>query len=65
MSEYEQLVSIQHPDNTYVYDDQVRVIENSDEEDTKHLHAGKKKIDIFPIGNVIYPRMQMYLVKIT
>lgn len=45
MSQYETLVGIQnneHP-NTYEYDPEVRVIENSDEEDTVQLYAGKKK----------------------
>lgn len=44
ISEYERLVSIQnneHPDNTYAYDDEARVVENPDAEDT--VHAGKKK----------------------
>lgn len=47
ISEYERLVGIQnneHPVNAYKYDDEVRVVENSDdEEDIIQLRAGKKK----------------------
>lgn len=46
LSEYEILVGIQntdHSNNTYEYDHEVRVVENSDEEDIAQLHAGKKK----------------------
>lgn len=51
MSEYETLLGIQHneyPDNTYYeYDDEVRVIENSDEEDT--VIVGKKNFKYFEL----------------
>lgn len=70
ISEYETLCSsIQNtkkPNNTTFnveYDDEVRVIEASDEEDDVQVIKGKKKLKILKIGNAINVRMQRRLEK--
>lgn len=68
MSEYERLCDIDNNEelnNTFnmEYDDEVRIIEASDEEDIVQVRTGKKKLKIQKIGNVIKLRMQKLVEK--